>query len=150
VFIDFPEDDNLAAVRVVSIQFFNDVRRLLRRHGVFVIQNDFHENPAELALHAYNTLKKAGFHAVYGGKHDSNKLGHYAAQLAAFRQKETLDAFLKGYAEYKPPAEVAGQPEFTGVMAYFTVDSKRDARVISFYDPLILKSFLTGMTEEIW
>lgn len=139
IFIDFPEDTNIAAVRTISLQFLNDLRRILNPGGVIVIQDD---DPVSLRAgdSAYKTAEAVGLYPLYGLNYGERQ-GLVTIQLACFKEPETRDQYLADYHEhYLADERRADEFAFYGHVRYVSPDQLDDeARRISFYDPVVLR-----------
>ncbi len=142
IFIDFPEGDNLAAVRTISLQFFRDLKRILSPAGVVVLQNDFQGSPPERIIHsAYLTAQKSGLYPLLGIKENSNILGHNIAQLALFKTEHARQRYLALYQKdvaLKKAALSESDWSTLPFIKYQQFSPKAKYRPISFYDPSIL------------
>jgi spermidine synthase len=134
VFVDFPEADNLAAVRTISIQFFRDVKRRLNPDGIVVVQNDVMP-PSRVVFGAYQSAVEAGLYPLYGFKTDTNAIGDDVVQLLAFKQEESRSKFLSAYE--KNYINSQGKEHEHGHLEYGYINTNEPG--ISLYDPSIIQ-----------
>ena len=151
LFVDFPEDDNLALLRTLSIQFFNDIRRLLTPQGVFVVQNDI-EGVAEKAVvqSIFKSIQSSGLHGLYSDSTNTNELKHTVNQLVGFKKKEMRTLFIKKYVNYKPPPNILRKVKGKDLLLKYRIPKYSDkTQVMSFYDPYALKYLLGALFEDV-
>lgn len=98
IIVDFPESDNLAGVRVHSLQFKRDLYRLLTKDGIIIIQNDTTPYKTSIPV-IMNTLIKAEFFPLYGEKLYSNRAQDYVTQFIGFKRKSDLIYYKKWFKE---------------------------------------------------
>jgi len=137
VFVDFPEDDNVAAVRTVSLQFLRDLKRILAEDGAVVFQNV--PEPGERLLRsAWRTALKAGLFPAYGRMRHKDRPWVEAHQLAVFKSLAARERYLDGF-ERRYLREPGFAPDAGGIgtAAYSSVEPAK--RWISYYDPVILR-----------
>jgi len=97
IFIDFPESVNLAAIRVVSIQFMHDLKRILKDDGVIVYQDDSHV-PLEVVQKIWRTAAEAGLYPILGFRTDETSIAdRHIVQYAVFKNKEMMELYIKKY-----------------------------------------------------
>lgn len=154
VIVDFPEDFNLATIRTVSVQFFNDLKRSLTDHGVVVLQDDFDSKPdRELLQYIYNTAHKAQIYPLIGRKSHSNILQDYVVQVALFKTKEARDKYLSSFQQQYISDESNELLKKYGHINYYTDFDPDDSGYISFYNPIILSKIFRPNKETfsmIW
>ncbi len=95
IFIDFPEEENLAALRTISLQFFRDLKRILKDEGVAVLQDGIPLSD-RLIRHAWRTALAADLRPLFGTNDD---FSDYVTQLALFKTAAARDRYLEGYRE---------------------------------------------------
>lgn len=140
-FVDFPEEYNMASIRTMSLQFMNDLKRILHDNGVFVLQGDFTEelHPKFLGT-VLNTAKKAGMYPLMGFKPSSNELNHFVIQVAVFKSKETRKEYLTKYSTYylKDKKFKKEIKDFSHIV-YQGLEEYPSDEYVSFYEPALLK-----------
>lgn len=136
IIVDFPESDNLAGVRVHSIQFNRDLFNILSENGIVVVQNDTssYQGTSKLLL---NTLKSAKFFPVFGQAFNTNYAGDNITQFIGFKKENYKDLYKQKYIDLKSDfKKIIYTETFIG-----DENKYRDA-ILSIYDP-------TGLNEEI-
>lgn len=144
IIIDFPEDDNLAAIRTISLQFFNRLKNALSAHGMVVIQNDVTPNRALVEM-SYNTAVRAGYYPLIGYRSDSNELGDFVIQMVLFTTPELRDEYLEKYYHYylKNVKFSSLINQYSFIQYIPSSDLEHGTKKwISFYDPAILQEEL--------
>lgn len=136
ILIDFPESDNLAGVRVHSIQFKRDLFKLLSEEGIVVVQNDTHsyEGTSKLLM---NTLKSANFYPMFGQAFNTNYAGDNITQFIGFKKEDSKEKYAKKYKSLESKfKKIIYTDKFIGS------ENKYKNDILSIYDP-------TGLNEEI-
>jgi len=137
IFIDFPAETNLAAIRVSTVQFSSDLKRLLNDGGVIINQGD-----NEVPLEVFETIRRTGYAAGLWplmGYDTQNE--DFTFQNVLFKEKETRDKFLTTYQnEYAPfPKRFQHRDGVLGHVTYLPADDNVPACCpLSIYDPNIL------------
>lgn len=143
IIIDFPESDNLAGLRVHSIQFDRDLYRILSDNGMVVVQNDSTPYPKAAPL-ILESFKKSGFEVIYGEKPASNLVNDTVSQFVAFKSSKDKFKYFSFLKEYKY-SKIAGQ---VGMIDYKNVVG--DGQWVSFYDPKLLNVRLKYYWDMGW
>jgi spermidine synthase len=141
VFVDFPEEYNMASIRTMSLQFMNDLKRILHQNGVFILQGDFTEEVnKEFLATVLNTARKVGMFPIMGFKEGSNKLDHFVIQIAVFKDALVRDEYLQRYQSYYLKHEHFSKSinDFSH-LTYQDLSRYQSDEYVSFYDPSILK-----------
>ncbi len=138
VFIDFPEDTTISTIRTVSLQFFNDLKRILNPNGIIVVNDD---DPACFSARdsAYNTAIEVGMYPIYGTH--STKSGLASIQLCLFKEEQDRNDYMNYFHnEYLEDPDNKEHLSKYGYMRYIAQDSiDPKAKRISFYDPVVLR-----------
>lgn len=139
IVVDFPEDFNLASIRTISVQFFNDLKRSITDYGVVVLQCDFDKKPDNDFLQViYNTGVKANLFPLFGFKKHSNVRDDFVLQLALFKTKQArLDFLEKFNSEYVRDKDNNFVAKY-GHVDYQTHFKTDQSGYISFYNPVII------------
>lgn len=99
IVVDFPEADNLAGMRIHSLEFAKDIKSSLKELGVVVIQNDSYSYPGTEQI-IFNTLAKAGLYPLKASRFRSSKRDEVITQFVAFKNAKLRDSFLSQYEDY--------------------------------------------------
>jgi len=142
ILIDFPESVNLAAIRVVSIQFMHDLKRILKEDGVIVVQNDFHV-PLEVVQKIWRTAAQAGLHPILGFRTDDTlSADRHIVQYAMFKNKAMMELYLNKYkTEYLKSAKFRQTLDRYGHIHY-AENVPDTGEWISYYHPGTLDELL--------
>lgn len=141
VFVDFPEEYNMASIRTMSLQFMNDLKRILHQNGVFVLQGDFTEELNSKFLGTViNTAHRAGLFPLMGFKASSNQLNHFVIQIAVFKDRDTRAEYLKKYENVylKDPRYQESISNYSHLI-YQDTSKYQSEDYVSFYEPSLLK-----------
>jgi spermidine synthase len=145
VLIDFPGTNNLADLRIGTIQFGNDLKRILTKKGVIVFQDDTLRDEDDLP-DLFQTAKLLKVSLLFGTKLDTNLVGDPVSQFLAFKDQGNRDSFLKTYNSTLKKTWTMNM-DFI-IPRIFPLGRK--PRAISFYDPHILRQSFEDWLEGIF
>jgi len=148
IFVDFPGTNNLASLRIGTVQFMNDLRRILKPEGVIISQDDVPLNKFFMPS-IFSTAKAAGFSMLFGERVKSNIINQTVSQFMLFRNdKLKRDYLYKFHNYYKPNKKNKARLKKYGYINYKR-DPSEDGEIISFYDPIVLQFSINDITENL-
>lgn len=145
IVIDFPASFNLASIRQSTIQFANDLKRILTENGVAIFQLDA-EFSFKATRHYHATAKSTGLELLILKEND-HRLGGPFTQFYVFKNSHQVEDFKKFISHEFNNKELSDhyRPLNFSISAYVA----SGGRAISFYDPKILidnlKDFFSGL-----
>ncbi len=128
IIIDFPAIDNLASIRTVTVQFLNDLKRILSPNGVIIAQEDGTIGLQSKSI-IYSNYLKVGFIPLVGNGYDTSMNAPFC-QMLAFHNIEQREKYLKAFRDYTKRYSLDKSNPMIYKGDYF-----KQKEPTSFYDP---------------
>ena len=148
VFVDFPGTTNLASLRIATLQFMNDLKRIINPNGIVITMDDVYID-ATMRKHIFTTAKAAGLSILFGERYNTNVVNDYVNQFIGFNNNVQKKYYLdKYYNEYLTSPQNQKKIQKYGRIQYSPFPDE-EGEIISYYDPIVLQHTLLNIIENI-